>query len=416
MEPLNENETTSPLQRILIGAGTLIVVVLTVVAAIFLAMQDVPEEEPTPVVGVSPTAILSTNTPTPVPPTSTPTSAPPTATGTPSPTPPPAETTQAPTPTNTNTPEPSAPTATNTPLVVVITATPAPASPTPEPAAQGTCPNTPPDWVPYTVQTGETLNSLAERTNSSVFDLQQANCLQSFTIRPGQEIFLPFTPPPPTETPTPMPAGTRGATPTRTPTALAPIINDVVPDRVDEDIDDVIITIIGRNFRSREADFKVELRGPQTIELQLGEARSDTSFDAIIPAGLPVGIYDVIVTNPNNRAGVRESAFIIGEAPPTPTVSPGPRIDDVDPEEGFNDEDVIIEVRGRDFRPTETGFQVQLRIGAEIETDLELVGSASSTSFNALIPAGLPPNMYDLWVINPDGKEDVEPKAYEVLE
>ncbi len=409
MEPFNENETTSNLQRILIGVGTLIVVVLTVIVAIFLAMQEPEDEEPTPLAQISPTApvVVITNTPTTAPPTFTATLAPP-PTDTPSATPePPPATTQAP-PTATS--APVEPTFTTTPVVIIITPTPQP----PQPDTGGVC-QPPPSWTTYQVQVGDTLNSLSARTNVSVFDLQQVNCLESFTIRPGQVIYLPFTPPTFTPTPVPTPTGTRSATPTRTPTAIAPVISNVVPDRVDADSASVIITVIGRNFKPRESGFRVELRGPQSVMLSLSGLGSDTNFDAVVPPGLPIGTYDIVVTNANNRTGVRESAFIIGEAPPTATSAPGPIIDSVDPEEGFNNRDVTIAVRGRNFRPNEFGFQVQLRVGQDIRAELDLVGSASTTSFNAVIPAGLTPGLYDLWVINPDSQEDVEPAAYESL-
>lgn len=410
MEPFNENETTSNLQRILIGVGTLIVVVLTVIVAIFLAMQEPEDEEPAPLAQISPTApvVVITNTPTTAPPTFTVTLAPP-PTDTPSATPePPPATTPAP-PTVTS--APVEPTFTATPVVIIITPTPQP----PQPGTTGGVCQPPPGWTTYQVQVGDTLNSLSARTNASVFDLQQVNCLESFTIRPGQVIYLPFTPPTFTPTPVPTPTGTRSATPTRTPTAIAPVISNVVPDRVDADSASVIITVIGRNFKPLESGFRVELRGPQSVMLSLSGPGSDTNFDAVVPPGLPIGTYDIVVTNANNRTGVRESAFIIGEAPPTATSAPGPIIDSVDPEEGFNNRDVTIAVRGRNFRPNEFGFQVQLRVGQDIRAELDLVGSASTTSFNAVIPAGLTPDLYDLWVINPDSQEDVEPAAYESL-
>ena len=406
----SQNGMSSPLQRIIIGVGTLIVVILTVIAAIFLAMQSQPsDEEATPISQQSPPAIATTTTPATATPTFTSIPPPPSDTPTTTLEPP----TPVPPPTSTDTPVALPPTFTATPVVIVVTSTPLPPTPTPPPASG--CPTTPPNWVEYVVQTGDTLNSLAGRTNVSVFDLQQANCLTSFTIQAGQRLYLPFTPPPPTLTPTRPAANTPGPTPTRTPTAIAPVISQVVPDRVDKDNEGVIITVLGRNFRPTETGFTVELRGPQNLSLQLGDTRTDTNFDAFVPSGLPVGTYDIVVTNANNRAGVRESAFIIGEAPPTPTPAPGPRIDNVAPDEGFNDTDVIINVTGIFFRPNETGFLVQLRIGQEIRAELEKVGSSSSTSFNAIVPAGLAPEVYDLWVINPDGKQDVEPGAYRSL-
>src|SRR5262245_42511581 len=58
---LNDNETSSPLQRFLIGAGTLIVVALIIIAAIFLSVQD----EETPATSSAQTTPAPQITPTP---------------------------------------------------------------------------------------------------------------------------------------------------------------------------------------------------------------------------------------------------------------------------------------------------------------------------------------------------------------
>jgi len=53
------------------------------------------------------------------------------------------------------------------------------------------------DWITYTVQKGDTLQTLAQRTHSTVEDLQKANCLSHTTDLPlGTEILLPSFPSP----------------------------------------------------------------------------------------------------------------------------------------------------------------------------------------------------------------------------
>lgn len=428
MEPLpNGNGTTSPLQRIAIGLGTLIVVVLTVIAAVFLAMQDLPEEEATPVAPVSTTAIPSA---TPLPPisTSTPTSIP-SPTDTPSTTPspsatslPPLEPTEVPA-TFTNTPEPSPPTATPTPVVVVvITPTPLPTVTQPEPVAGGVC-QPPPTWITYAVQTGDTLNSLATRTNVSVFDLQQVNCLDSFTIQAGQTIYLPFTPPTPTVTNTPSPTGTRRPTPTRTPTPISPRILTVIVKQTDAEI---IVIVKGENFRSKEAGFRAELVGPTTIPLQLGAARTSTSFEASapipddLPPTLPRGAYDLVVINPSGRLDTKTGVYPPSNATPT-TTPPPPEITRISPSSGRISEDVRLTVQGRNFRPLEAGFKVEIRaedgsLTVELSVD-EAVRPATSTSFDVIIRAGdLTRGTYDLLVTNPDGQTDIERSVYDAIE
>jgi LysM repeat protein len=97
---------------------------------------------------------------------------------------------------------------------VVFTPTPPPCGP-------------PPGWVQYVVQPGDTLNSLAARTNTTVHAIAQASCLTRNVIHAGQVVWLPFLPPPPTPTlppsatytPYPTPTSTLVPTPSNTPPA-----------------------------------------------------------------------------------------------------------------------------------------------------------------------------------------------------
>ena len=418
----NENEKSSPLQRILIGVGALAVIVLTVVAAVFLTIQDLPEE-------ATPTSAVVVISP---PPTFTPspTSPPPTLTQPPSPidtaVPPTVPTvaeepTVTDTPTATNTPTPTVtptPTDTPTPIVIVITAPPEPATDVP---VVGPC-QPPPSWIAYTVQTGDTLNSLANRTGLSVFDLQQVNCLETFTILPGDIVYLPFDPPTPTPSPTRAPTVTRLPTLTRTATPIAPRILTVVARQTDTEI---VVFVQGENFRSREAGFRAQLVGPTTIELTLGEARTSSSFEAFapipgdLPAILPRGAYDLVVINPNGRLDTERGVFPPGDATPTPTPAP-PEITRVSPSSGRISDDVRLTVQGRNFRPLEPGFLVEIRsddgtLTVALPVD-ESVRPATSTSFDVIITSGtLTAGTYDLLVTNPNGQTDIERDAYDAL-
>jgi LysM repeat protein len=422
IEP-SENETSSPIQRLLIGAATLIVIVLTVVAAIFLALQDQPGEEtplppPTEIGVLPPTA---TSTPPAASFTSTPTSPPVPDTATPTVTSTPAEAASPPSPTatSTDTPSPAPPTSTATPVVIIVTATPPPSPPTTESAVTGVC-QPPPTWITYVVQPGDTLNSLSTRTNISVFELQEVNCLASFNIQPGQSIFLPFDPPPPTPRPLPTATGTRLPTPTRTSTPVTPIIRDVAI-RIDEGASLVRVIVTGENFRSREQGFRAELVGPRTIELQLGEARTSTSFEATAPLDedLLTGEYDLTVINPDGRLAIRPRVFPPSNATATPTPQP-PRIDNITPDAGRVSQNVRVTLDGRNFGPFTSGFEVELipRAGgsSRFYVPNEDDRPATATRFDILIQVGdLTPGLYDVRVINPDGQFDTEISGYEAL-
>jgi LysM repeat protein len=80
----------------------------------------------------------------------------------------------------------------------VWTPTPAPtptATPTVTPTmGTSACPP-PAGWVPIIVRRGETLRLLARRYGLQPAQLRRANCLPDNRIRPGQELFVPASPP-----------------------------------------------------------------------------------------------------------------------------------------------------------------------------------------------------------------------------
>jgi hypothetical protein len=164
------------------------------------------------------------------------------------------------------------------------------------------------------VQLGDTLNSLALRTNTSVYELNQVNCLEIFTLEIGQTIYLPFTPPTPTITYTPTPrtpTPTPSRTGTPTPTPRPPEIFNNFPES-GLTTEEVIMAVQGRNFEPDEAGFRVELRAGGAREiLELGELRTTTSFEAFVPAGLPINTYDLWVINPDDQFDIRSSAYTV---------------------------------------------------------------------------------------------------------
>jgi len=310
----NENGS-SPLKRVAIGIGTLVVIALMVFAAIFLAIEDLADEQPATSVAVSTPTVIAT-TPATVQSAASPTTIPPTNTQTPTTIP---SNTPIPTLTFTPTSEPlpptdtpiPAPTATATPQSKSPTAAPTQAPP-PTPPGGGPC-EPPADWVQYEAQTGDTLNSLAERTGTTPFVLYETNCLESYTIRPGQVIYLPFIPPTPTasstSTPvTPSPTPTRTGTPSPTPRAPEIFSSEPTTGNIS---DEVVLAVQGRYFLPNEDGFRVELRSSGIkFDLVLGEIRTQSSFEAIIPANtLGPDTYDLWVINPDDQFDIRRSAY-----------------------------------------------------------------------------------------------------------
>jgi hypothetical protein len=302
--PDDETATATPLQRVLIAGATLIVVALTVVAAILLAVRNPAETTPTPIVTPTLAAVQPTLTFTPPPPrptdtsTPSPTSAPATPTFTPAPIEEPTQTPVPPLATDTPLPEP--PTPTFTPVVVIVTPTPSTDSVPPPADTPSACPP-PANWAAYTVQSGDTLNTLSGRTGVSVFELQQANCLVNLTLQPGQVVFLPFNPPTSTPRPTGTPV-TPSPTPTRTSTPMRP--PEIFSATVSQDKQ--TITVVGRYFEADDPTFSVAFVGsslPQDRVILAKDLRlkSNTGVVVLVPPDLPAGVYSFYVINPDEQ-------------------------------------------------------------------------------------------------------------------
>jgi len=92
-----------------------------------------------------------------------------------------------------------------------------------------------------------------------------------------------------------------------------------------------------------------------------------------------------------------------------------PTIDAILPTSGLISEEVTLVVEGSNFKPTESGFLVELVGSDDTRYTLSVVsGTATATWFEAIIPADLlPVDLYDVVVTNPDGQSDTLEDAYE---
>lgn len=86
-------------------------------------------------------------------------------------------------------------------------------APAPAPTVAPTRCYAPRGWVHYTVQQGDTLYHISQLFGITVYQLQKANCLSSTVIKPGQKLYVPNVP-----TRTSPPTETETAPPTSTPT------------------------------------------------------------------------------------------------------------------------------------------------------------------------------------------------------
>ncbi len=111
-----------------------------------------------------------------------------------------------------STPKPNTPSATDIPFTITVanastrseTGLSTTASPTVTPTrtvtvtrqpakAATTCP-APKNWMPYTIQPGDTLNSLSRTFGASASEIKNANCLISDSLLPGTVLYVPQKP------------------------------------------------------------------------------------------------------------------------------------------------------------------------------------------------------------------------------
>ena len=109
------------------------------------------------------------------------------------------------------------------------------------------------------------------------------------------------------------------------------------------------VTITGAGFVSTPTVFlRSDLDGSVAL-LELSHAAfvSDTSITAIVPSGLAVGSYDVVVVDPDGCAGELLGKFKI-------TLNPPPQVTNVSPATGTTQTDVPVTITGCDFQANAT--------------------------------------------------------------
>ncbi len=153
------------------------------------------------------------------------------------------------------------------------------------------------------------------------------------------------------------------------------------------------LTVLGNNF---EATPEVRL-GPYLLA---DVTYLDSQRLAVtVPAFLPPGDYDLIVTNPDGRSAV----FTAGYRVTTDEIT----LQEVRPDRGWTDVATEIHVYGMNFAQGATVFLD----ATALETEY-----VDATHLQAAIPANLlAPGSYAVTVVNPGGDEDTQANAYTVV-
>ena len=164
--------------------------------------------------------------------------------------------------------------------------------------------------------------------------------------------------------------------------ADAPAISAIAPTLMYNHVANTL-TVTGANFLPG-AVVKVGTQSLTTTYI------SATQLQATVLAGLAVGVYDVSVTNPDDKAAVLPNSLHIENPPPTITA--------VTPTVIYNDTANTLTVTGANFL---NGAVV--KVGTQTLTTTYI----SATQLQATVPAGFTVGLYDVTVRNPDGKEAV---------
>ena len=171
-----------------------------------------------------------------------------------------------------------------------------------------------------------------------------------------------------------------------------------------------ITTLAGTSFQSGAA---VELRKDgQVIAATSEGVVSDTQITCtiVLPSDATIGSWDVIVINPDTQSGTLAGGFTV-----TSGSTPAPTISRIQPSSGRLGTTVTVtNLAGTNFV---TGAQVQLRkSGAPtIEATNEVVVSSLKITGKIPIPSTATKGVYDVVVINPDGKSGIKPSAFRIL-
>jgi photosystem II stability/assembly factor-like uncharacterized protein len=150
----------------------------------------------------------------------------------------------------------------------------------------------------------------------------------------------------------------------------------------------VSITVTGTDFAAVLSGTQVIT--PPTVRLNgtsIGDAgwMSTTTLTTTVPAGFPVGVYTVTVTNPDALSGSLPNGLTVQY--------PVPALESVNPVSGMYGQATVLTVVGTSFIPTPA-----VSLG---ESPCIMVGQMSSTTLTATVPNALLPGVYDLVVSNP---------------
>lgn len=116
------------------------------------------------------------------------------------------------------------------------------------------------------------------------------------------------------------------------------------------------------------------------------------NIEVTVPGGVPPGIYSIVVINPNGYTGRLDNALLV--------VSYTLTVSGIYPPFGWKEEATPVYIYGEGFTSTP---QVFLESSTGYTHEVTRVAFISDSSLSGVVPEHLPPGVYSVIVINPDG-------------
>lgn len=154
------------------------------------------------------------------------------------------------------------------------------------------------------------------------------------------------------------------------------------------------VTILGDRFQSTpQAYLVVPSRTPRMVRLSRTVFVNANTLTSVVPAGLPVGTYDLVVINPDGGGGLLPMAFRV-------TMHPPPTIESITPSQGTTQNATPVTITGSHFRSPVT---ITITSGGMTFMPSGVMVSADGTSITATFPTNtMPAGSYVVRVTNTD--------------
>ncbi len=163
---------------------------------------------------------------------------------------------------------------------------------------------------------------------------------------------------------------------------------------------DTAVSIFGTGFVSTpRAYLNPSMPTSTTVATALASVGfvDGTRLTGVVPSGLPVGSYDLIVVNPSGEVGVLSDAFTVTDAPP-------PVIDEVAPGEVTNDAATTVNASGSGFAGPTVTWRCKLPDGSSMDLMSSVASSDATSAVVDFDPTSLPDKtVCVLRLTNPDG-------------